>query len=109
MPLTLRPAGLSSPAYRDWLDYVIVEDGRDVGRLYEDRHSKPELRWFWSITMYVDPKQGLGATTAGVGERTYCSAARLQAAAKGGIIFLDLPRFAGPPTAHTQEALDPRI
>ena len=31
MPLTLRPTGLSSPAYRDWLDYVIVEDGRDVG------------------------------------------------------------------------------
>jgi hypothetical protein len=30
--LTLRPTGLSSPAYRDWLDYVIVEDGRDVGR-----------------------------------------------------------------------------
>jgi hypothetical protein len=31
--LTLRRSGLSSPAYRDWLDYVIVEDGRDVGRL----------------------------------------------------------------------------
>jgi hypothetical protein len=31
--LTLRPTGLSSPAYRDWLDYVIVEDGRDVGLL----------------------------------------------------------------------------
>jgi hypothetical protein len=42
---------LSSPAYRDWLDYVIVEDGRDVGRIYEDRHSRPELRWFWSITV----------------------------------------------------------
>ena len=42
MPLTLRPTGLSSPAYRDWLDYVIVEDGRDVGRIYQDRHSKPE-------------------------------------------------------------------
>jgi hypothetical protein len=56
MPLTLRPAGLSSPAYRDWLDYVIVEDGRDVGRLYEDRHSKPELRWFWS---YVNPRRGI--------------------------------------------------
>jgi hypothetical protein len=28
--LTLRRAGLSSRAYRDWLDYVIVEDGRDV-------------------------------------------------------------------------------
>jgi len=44
--LTLRRTGLSSPAYRDWLDYVIVEDGRDVGRLYEDRHSRPEYRWF---------------------------------------------------------------
>ena len=39
--LKLRPTGLSSPAYRDWLDYVIVEDGRDVGRLYEDRNSPP--------------------------------------------------------------------
>jgi hypothetical protein len=53
MRLTLRPAGLSSPAYRDWLDYVIVEDGRDVERLYEHRHSRPELRWFWSITGYT--------------------------------------------------------
>jgi hypothetical protein len=52
---TLRPTGLSSPAYRDWLDYVIVEDGRDVGRIYEDRNSKPELRWFWAISIYVNP------------------------------------------------------
>ena len=37
MRLTLRPTGLSSPAFRDWLDYVIVEDGRDVERLYEER------------------------------------------------------------------------
>lgn len=57
--LTLRPTGLSSPAYRDWLDYVIVENGRDVGRVYEDRHSWPELRWFWSITVYVNPKLGI--------------------------------------------------
>jgi hypothetical protein len=61
--LTLRCTGLSSPAYRDWIDYVIVEDGRDVGRVYEDRHSRPELRWFWSITLYVNPK--LGITTSG--------------------------------------------
>src|SRR6478736_2352697 len=61
--LTLRPTGLSSPAYRDWLVYVIVEDGRDVDRLYEDRHSRPELRWFWSITIYFAPK--LGITTNG--------------------------------------------
>ena len=32
-----------------------MEDGRDVGRIYEDRHSRPELRWFWSITVYVNP------------------------------------------------------
>jgi hypothetical protein len=61
--LTLRPTGLSSPAYRDWLDYVIVEDRRAVGRIYEDRHSRPELRWYWSITVYIDPK--LGITTSG--------------------------------------------
>jgi hypothetical protein len=34
MPLTLRPTGLSSPAYRNWLDYVIVADGRAVGRVF---------------------------------------------------------------------------
>jgi hypothetical protein len=51
MPLSLRRTGLSPPAYRDWLDYVIVEDGRDMGRVYEDRHNRPELLWwFWSIT-----------------------------------------------------------
>jgi hypothetical protein len=38
MPLTLRPTGLSSPAYRDWLDYVIVADGRDVGRVWGPPH-----------------------------------------------------------------------
>jgi hypothetical protein len=54
--LSLRRTGLSSPAYQDWEDYTIVEDGRVVGRLYEDRHSPPEYRWFWSITVYVDPK-----------------------------------------------------
>jgi hypothetical protein len=54
--LSLRRTGLSSPAYRDCLDYVIVEDGRDIGRLYEDRHNRPEYRWFWSITVHVDPK-----------------------------------------------------
>jgi hypothetical protein len=32
MALSLRPTGLSSPAYRDWLDYVIVDRGPRVGR-----------------------------------------------------------------------------
>ena len=26
-----------------------------MGRIYEDRHTLPDLRWFWSITVYVDP------------------------------------------------------
>jgi hypothetical protein len=43
MPLTLRPTGLSSPAYRDWLDYVVIQDDRAVGRIYEDRHTPPDL------------------------------------------------------------------
>jgi hypothetical protein len=36
---------------------------KDVGRIYEDRHSRPELRWFWSISVYVNPM--LGITTSG--------------------------------------------
>jgi hypothetical protein len=31
----------------------------DLGRIYEDRHTLPDPRWFWSITVYVDPKQGI--------------------------------------------------
>jgi hypothetical protein len=49
--------------YRDWLDYVIVEDGRDVDPLCEDRHSRTELRWFWStrstsLRSSVSPRTG---------------------------------------------------
>jgi hypothetical protein len=62
MSLTLRPTALSSPANRDWADYILREDSRAVGRIYEDR-PLPGLRWFWSITMYVNPK--LGITTSG--------------------------------------------
>ena len=66
MPLILRPTGLSSPVYKDRFDYTVFEDGRPIGRMYEDRHAPPELRWFWSITVYVDPKLGIrtdGRTT----------------------------------------------
>ena len=57
--LTLRPTGLSSPAYRDLVDYIVIQDNRAVGRIYEDRQTLPDLPWFWSITMYVDPNQGI--------------------------------------------------
>jgi hypothetical protein len=44
-------------------DYIVREDSRAVGRIYEDRYTLPGLRWFWSITMYVNPKRGI--TTSG--------------------------------------------
>jgi hypothetical protein len=63
MVLTLRPTGLQSPAYEDWADYSIYEDGDRIGRLYEDRAAatQPELRWFWSITVVVDARAGVRA------------------------------------------------
>jgi hypothetical protein len=59
MPLTLRPTGLASPVYADWLDYTLFEGGCAIGRMYEDRYSPPELRWFWSITGIVDSRLGI--------------------------------------------------
>jgi hypothetical protein len=53
MPLTLRSTGLASPVYADWLDYTVFDDGHAIGRMYEDCHARPELRWFWSITVFV--------------------------------------------------------
>ena len=60
--LTLRPTGLSSPAYRDLVDHIVIQDDRAVGRIYEDRQTLPDLRWFWPITVYVDPKQGINTS-----------------------------------------------
>ena len=53
--LTLRPTGLASPAYEHLEDWTILEDGREVGRMYEDGSAStpPELKWFWSIVVYV--------------------------------------------------------
>jgi hypothetical protein len=56
MSLSLRPTGLRSPAFADWADYKVMEDGKVIGRIYEDRHTPAEYRWFWSITAFhVDP------------------------------------------------------
>ncbi len=55
MALGLRPTGLASPAYRDKADWIVLDDGAPVGRIYEDPGSLPALRWFWSITVYVNP------------------------------------------------------
>jgi hypothetical protein len=42
--LTLRPTGLSPPVYCDQLDYEVIEDGRSIGRMYEDWHALPDFR-----------------------------------------------------------------
>src|ERR1700730_2240426 len=33
--------------------------GRTRQPRIEDRQTLPELRWFWAITVYVDPKRGI--------------------------------------------------
>src|SRR5262249_8477081 len=38
---------------------ITIEDGRPVGRMYEDLHALPDLRWFWSITVFVGYRPGV--------------------------------------------------
>ena len=61
MPLTMRPTGGHSPVYADRQDWTIFDDGEPVGRIYEDASAgtPAELRWFWSVTVYVDPRAGI--------------------------------------------------
>jgi hypothetical protein len=37
----------------------VIEDGRAIGRIYEDLHALPELRWFWSIIVFVGYRPGV--------------------------------------------------
>jgi hypothetical protein len=55
MRLTLRHTGLAPPDPNP-KDYVVIDDGRKVGRLYED---PPDMRWYWSILT-------IGAHQAGI-------------------------------------------
>ena len=52
MSLTMRKTGSALLAYQQWADYTICDHGRAIGRIYEDRATRPGLRWFWSITMF---------------------------------------------------------
>jgi hypothetical protein len=40
------------------LTTLVFEDGRAIGRIYEDRYAR-SLRWFWSITVVVDGRLGI--------------------------------------------------
>ena len=44
------------------VDYIVIQDDRAVGRIYEDRQTLPDLRWFWSITIYVNPKRDINTS-----------------------------------------------
>jgi hypothetical protein len=47
MRLSLRHTGLAPPD-PNRKDYVVIDDGREVGRLYEDQYTPPDMRWYWS-------------------------------------------------------------
>jgi hypothetical protein len=47
------------PAYADRQDFLVIEDGQVIGRIYEDRYVPADVKWFWSITEYVHPALGI--------------------------------------------------
>ena len=49
MALKLRPTGLSSPVDKDLKDYTVHSGEWAMGRIYEERGAREELRWYWSI------------------------------------------------------------
>src|SRR5207302_1235384 len=53
---TLRSTARTSAGYRNRLDFTACEDGRAIGRIREDPRARPELRWFWLITVPADPQ-----------------------------------------------------
>ena len=59
MALTLRPT--NTQGYRGGQDWTIFDDGKPVGRIYENtsESTSADLRWFWSITVYVQPSAGI--------------------------------------------------
>jgi hypothetical protein len=52
LTMSLRMRKTSCPPYADWLDCVVYDDGKPIGRIYEDRHSLPDLRWYWCLTRH---------------------------------------------------------
>ena len=57
--LTLRPFNIGPPVYAHLLDYDVMEDGQTIGRIMEERESKPGRAWSWFL-------QIAGAHRAGV-------------------------------------------
>jgi len=49
MALILRPTGLESPVYNDLKDYTVFSGRWGIGRIYEERGARPDLRWYWTL------------------------------------------------------------
>jgi hypothetical protein len=61
MALTLRPTGGPSRVHQHRPDWTIFDEGKPVGRIYEDTSASTsaDLRWCWSIRTYVQPNAGI--------------------------------------------------
>src|SRR4029078_375399 len=60
MRLWLRRSGLVSPADADRADYLVIEQEKVIGRIYEQRYVPADVRWLWSITAFqIDPALGI--------------------------------------------------
>ena len=56
MPLTMRPAGLSSGIDQDRADYTVFCGEWNIGRIYEVRGGPEHLRWFWALHFPSKPE-----------------------------------------------------
>jgi hypothetical protein len=62
MSLTLRPLTIGPPVYAHLADYEVMEDGRSIGSIKQEREEEPrnpERAWSWSLTI-------VGARLAGI-------------------------------------------
>jgi hypothetical protein len=57
--ITLKRTGLSSPPDAHLGDWIVLANGREVGRIYQVRGGPPEYAWFWSVSAYVEPARGI--------------------------------------------------
>ena len=56
MALTMRPTGLGHGVYADAIDYNVFSGEWCIGRIYENRSSPADLRWFWSLDALGKPE-----------------------------------------------------
>jgi hypothetical protein len=60
MRLTLRRTWSDEPGYKP--DYVILGDGRQIGRMYKYTSLENDLRWFWTVYCVPGSPRGVEPT-----------------------------------------------